>query len=249
MTSRQSRRHPLPPRRGLRGDTGSAGHGTSYPAIQSPRAGSRKATRKPNPEAGWKLGDLLGDDDLKRVDRAERGAHGGRAQAHGHRGDRGEAQLAHQQEKHRDEGNQLLLHLHHDPAQSERHARHRNHQNARVPCSRRTRPFTRRQERAGALHHGEAAPDQKNQRDHRRGIDDSLGDGDDGLEGPDRLRLHAWIGAGNDDIACRWPGPPAARTARPATPRSARPRPARSRPAGPEGGGSRRFSEPAALAG
>ena len=57
------------------------------------------------------------------------------------------------------------------------------------------------EERAGTLDHGERPADQKNQPDHRRRIDDSLGDGHEGLERTNRVLLHALIGARHDNAA------------------------------------------------
>ncbi len=147
-------------------------------------------------------GHLLRDADLERVDRTERRADGRRAEADRHRDQGVEAEPAHEQQEHRNERDQLLLHLDQDPAPCEGEPHDRNH--PEPPAGQPVRqPVDQLGEGAGPLHHRERPADEEHVEDDRRRVGHALGNGDQRIEGADRAGGHGVIGPGHHHLALR----------------------------------------------
>ena len=148
----------------------------------------------------WQLGQLLGDEHLERVDRAERGAY--RCCAHRHRtgGERIESQRAHQQQEQGHKGDDLFLHVLERAASGKGNAGDGHHQEL-ATLERPHQPPHRTAKRTGLLDDCERPTHEEHQRDDVGGGGDGAGDGDDGAEWAHRLRLDSLIGARDDDVA------------------------------------------------
>ena len=167
---------------------------------RNPNGQSRNQKCETETQAGGRrqLGHLLGDNDLKRVHRTEGGSHCRGAEAHRDSNHGRKPELTHQEQEHRHEGDQLLLHLHHYPAQAEGDPGNRDDQQSAAahPLS---QPPDYPAQGAGSLHYREGATNQENQRDDRGRIDDSARDCHYGLEGTHRMLRHPGVGAGEYD--------------------------------------------------
>ena len=149
-------------------------------------------------------GKLLRDLHLERVDRAERRADTGRAEADCDRGDGVESKPARHEQEHGNERNDLLRHVLERSADGEREGDDRNDQRFST-LQPPDQPLDCLSQCTGLVDDGESAADQEDQKNNRPGVGQTLRDRDHGLKGTDVRRVHPVIRACHHDLAsgCR----------------------------------------------
>jgi hypothetical protein len=154
------------------------------------------------PQIQRQPGELLRDLHLKRIDRAERGAHRGGAHADRDRCQRVEAQPPGDEQQDGHERNDFFRHVLQCAAQRERERHDRDHQRLAIgePAHEPADPLT---ERARLVDDREGAADEKDEEHHRGRVREPFGNRHQRFERTNVARLDAVIRAGYDDLAAR----------------------------------------------
>ena len=146
------------------------------------------------------LGDFLRDADLKRIDRAEGGAHGGGADANRGGSECVEAQALGEEQQGGNEGNDLLLHVFRGASGGECQRDDRDGEQS-IVAQPPYQPVDAVAQGARPIDDRERPADEEHEEHHRRSVDQTAWDRDHGVERAERMRGYAVVRARHDDGA------------------------------------------------